>query len=52
MGGVVGNLQKHHTACNGRKTKKRQNWTLLLPVRGQPSTTHGGNKLNSAKGHI
>jgi hypothetical protein len=52
MSGVVGDMQKHHTACNGRKAKKRQNRTLLLPVGGQPSATHGGNKLNSTKRHI
>jgi hypothetical protein len=49
---VVGNMQKHHTACNRRKTEKGQDRALLLPFGGQPSTAHGGNKLNSTKRYV
>lgn len=52
MGDIVGDAQKHHAARNGRKAKKSQNRAFHLPVGGQPSTTHGSNKLHCSKWHI
>lgn len=48
----MGDAQKHHAARNGRNAKKSQNRALHLPVGGQPSTTHGSNKLHCSKGHV